>query len=352
MPRPRSVYRGESRPVWILTLAVSVLAVLILFAVWLFYHMQQYMVYDKDGARLVLPSARGETQADTSAPAPDGADFTPIEVEIVVDKTDYSAAEGTDAEGLRAIHGRFVPAESVTEATLTAYASSMGGCDALALELKTASGQLSYASALPLAGSYAVNGTADLTDSIAKLREQNVYLIAQLSCLADGMMALRNAPAAMRDAYGAIYLQSGQAFLDPYREVTRGHLAGLLEELAALGFDEVLLTGLYLPADGENLRYSGEMTVQPDAESAVSSLAFFLREKADALGLRLSAAAEREGAGQDYAVFFKAFDRVAYDAADLEMRTALVTALGSADGTRIVPAGVFSAPESGSYLYK
>lgn len=352
MPRPKTVYRGESRPAWIITLAVSVLAALILFVVWLFYHMQQYMVYDKDGARLVLPSERAETQDGPSGETGGTAGVPPIDVEIVVDKADYSAVEGTDAGSLRAIHARFVAAENVTEAALGGYAADMGAYDALVLELKPASGFLGYTSSLPLTDSYAVNGAAELAERVEQLKGKGVYLAAQLSSLADSAMAARNTPAAMKNAVsGGVYLKDGQAFLDPYSDVTRAYLAGLLAELAGLGFDEVLLTGLYLPED-ENLRYSGEMSAQPDAESAVSSLALYLRGQADALGLRLSAAAEREGAGQDLAVFFKAFDRVAYDAADAETRAALESALGADGGARIVPVAAGYVPERESYIVK
>ena len=69
MRRPRAFYRGESRPVWILTVAMSVLVALILLAVWLCYHLQQYMVYDKDGARLVLPSEREASLSETTSSA-------------------------------------------------------------------------------------------------------------------------------------------------------------------------------------------------------------------------------------------------------------------------------------------
>ena len=60
MPRPRTVYRGKRKYSWIITLAVTLLVVVILLAVWLFYHLQRYIVYDKDGLRLDLSAQREE----------------------------------------------------------------------------------------------------------------------------------------------------------------------------------------------------------------------------------------------------------------------------------------------------
>ena len=355
MARPGTFYRGERSHGWIVTLIVSALVVMILLAIWLFYDLQQYIVYDKDGVQLVLPESRSGTQV-SAAPDASGAsaaDLPLIDVEIVVEQADYSDIAGTDGGGLTAIRGRFVPAESVTQATLDYYATDMGGYDALVLELKTADGALHYHSHLALADSYDVNGTFDLQESVEKLRERDIWLVAQLSCLIDGTMAVRNSPIALKTAAGSLYINNGRAWLDPYSPVTRAYLTGMLEELADMGFDEVLLTDLWVPED-ENLRYSSAMTAVPSAADAASSLALYLRGQADALGIRLSGTAERDAA-QDLEVFFKAFDRVAF-AADAygyaDELARLTDALGGDGDTRILPVAAGWRPEHASYVVK
>ena len=68
MPRPKTVYRGKRKYSWLITLLVSTLALLLLLTVWMFYHLQTYLVYDKDGVRLVLPSER-ETLTPSELPS-------------------------------------------------------------------------------------------------------------------------------------------------------------------------------------------------------------------------------------------------------------------------------------------
>jgi hypothetical protein len=83
MSRPRTVYRGNRKYSWIITLAVFVLVVLLLVAVWLFYYLQRYLVYDKDEVRLVLPADRAQApEPDSGGPA---AAPGAAEVEIIVD---------------------------------------------------------------------------------------------------------------------------------------------------------------------------------------------------------------------------------------------------------------------------
>ena len=53
--RPRTVYQGASRPNWILTLVIALLAGVLLVGFWLFYDLQQHLIYDKDGVRLAAP---------------------------------------------------------------------------------------------------------------------------------------------------------------------------------------------------------------------------------------------------------------------------------------------------------
>lgn len=350
MRRPRAFYRGESRPVWILTVAMSVLVALILLAVWLFYHLQQYMVYDKDGARLVLPSEREASLSETTGgESGTSSSVELIDVDIVIDRTDWSAMPTTYGIGLQTIHARYVRPDYISRATLDAWAADMVGYDALVLDLKPESGVLSYLSSVPMADGYEVNGEAEIRDGVAALKAQDVYLIAQISALVDDTMALRNAPAAMRDALTAsVYVSDGTMWLDPYSEATRNYLLLLMREFADMGFDEVLFAGMSLPVD-ETLRHGAQLTAQPDPADAVASLAFWLREQADALDLRISAIASPADASQDLEVFFKAFDRVAFEKeAD---RAALEDALGQANDIRIIPITA-TAPETGSYILK
>ena len=363
MPRPRTVYRGKRKYSWIITLVIFVVVILILAAVWLFSYLQRYLVYDKDGLQLVMPSERAELAADPDSGAQTPVSVPKVDVEIVVDRTDYSGVETNAGMGLTPLHALFVAAEDVTQSNLDYYGLGIGDFNAIVLELKGPDGFLSYHSGIPLAESYGVNGTLELTAALEKLKAQDVRLVAQISGLVDETMALRNGPIALKNAVtDSVFQNSKGAWLDPYDDTVRAYLKELLQELHDLGFDEVILSGMYCP-DSENLQFSKSMTLTPDAVSAVSSLAFWLRGAADEIGIALSAVAEAdalaagesENIGQDIPAFFKAFDRVIFDmsAEDGDCMPALKDALGDGDADlRIVPAAEDYAPNHGSYIVK
>ncbi len=365
MPRPRTVYRGKRKYSWIITLLAMLVVIAIALAVWLFYYLQRYIVYDKDGLHLDLSAQREEILNPGAAeqPKPTAAPER-VDVEIVVDQRDYSEIVTDAGQGVAPIRAVLVPAANVSERTLKYYAGSMGDFDTLVLELKASDGFLRWHSGVKQAESFAVNGTLELPELLEPLKAQGVRLVALLSALSDSAMAQRNAPIALKSAVsGQTFVGAdGGAYLDPYSDGTREYLLALIDELRGLGFDEVLLSGVVCP-DGDALRFSKEMTRTPDSVTAVSSFALWLREQADARAFPVSALISAEalhsetGAkdGQNPVLFFKAFDRVAVEAdftalpADV---AALETALGSPGEARIVPVTEDYTPETASYIVK
>ena len=354
MARSRAFYRAQGKHTWIVTLVVALLVALILLALWLFYDLQRYIVYDKDTLRLVLPKDRTEpTELDSSDEGP-GATFTPVNVEIVVDPTDYSAVEAVAGADLRAIHARFLASDSLTQTRLDGLSAGMGDFDSLVLELKPSLGLLRYESSLPLAVSYRVNGSLTLRETAEKLKERDVWLVARLSALVDTTMATRYAPIALKNSNGSgVFMQDGLAWLDPYNEIVRDYLSDLMAELRDMGFDEILFDGLWLP-NSPLLVYSEEMTATPDSLSAVSSLAMYLRQEADKLGLRVSVqlqsdallSMENAKLGQDLTLFFKIFDRIAFETNEDQLSaalTALRSVAGEDDG-RLLPISSSTIP--------
>ena len=363
MPRPRTVYRGKRKYSWIITVLAMLVVIAVALALWLFYYLQRYIVYDKDGLRLDLSAQREEIlhpgAVETPAPVVTAA---PVEVEIVVEQRDYSAIQTDAGSDLSPIHAVFVAASDIKESTLKFYANQMGDFDTLVLELKGSDGFLRWHSGVAQADSYAVNGALELRELLEPLKQHGVYLVAQISALEDNTMAQRNAPIALKNAVtGQPFVDAdGQSYLDPYSDSTRAYLRALMVELQNLGFDEVLFSGVACP-DSDALQFSKAMTQTPDSVTAVSSLALWLREQADTLGLRMSALIDADAlhsetgaaAGQNPVLFFKAFDRVAvrtgFDgfASDI---AALETALGGQSDTRIVAVTEDYTPDIASYI--
>lgn len=363
MPRPRTVYRGKRKYSWVFTLIAMLLVIFVLLAVYLFYHLQKYIVYDKDGLRLDLSAQREML----TAPQPDDggapASFVPVDVEIVVEQRDYSAVTTTAGQDLQEMHAVYLSAPELNETALKFYAADMGDFDALVLQLKTQDGFLRWHSRVPAADSFAVNGTLELAEQIALLKEKGVYLVAELSALTDRTMAERNSPIALKNSLTGQPLTDtdGSAWLDPYSDDTRAYLLALITELHDMGFDEILLRDVTCP-ESDYLQFSKSMTQTPDAVGAVSSLALWLREQADARGIRLSAVIRSEAlrggeqtAGQNPVLFFKAFDRVAAET-DFDHFTsdvaALQSALGGDSATRIVAITDGYLPARESYIVR
>lgn len=313
------VYRGRRKRLNVLGVVFGALAALILLTVVLFFGLQKYIVFEHDGVRVALPgAAAGE---DGALPNDETA---PEQVNAVLEITDpdYSAVPATAGEGLANMAAVFVPAQDVSMSGVGRYMSVMSSynANALVLEVKPVSGQLVWASSSPTAAAYSLNGTLDLEAMVAALRQQDdeLYLVAQLSCCIDGLLAERCPSAALRFATGAAYADSEGAWLDPYSATVSAYLTELCSELAEMGFDELLLKSLSLPITEEAIGFSVELSSTPTPEAAVCGLAVELTNALEAYAIPVSAILDttslRSGladkSGQNLELFGKVFDRL------------------------------------------
>lgn len=365
MVRPKTVYRGKRRYNWLVTLLLFVLAFIILGLVWLFEYMQQYVVYEKDSLSLVLPYMR-EGDDDPFAPRDDTDlyDFErpQVDAEIVVDEAGFDDVDLDVGQDLTQLRARYVPASAVNSAQLTYLAGSLDseGYNAMVIQLKTSDGQLSYHSGVGLTDSYGVNGTEDIGPAVEQIKEMDVYLVAEIATLMDDAMALRNTPLALKNSRGQVITASGGSWLDPYNRSAREYITDIMTELAGMGFDEVLLTGIAHPRT-EDIVYSQEMTSSPSISSSVSTFALRMCETAHDLGMKCSVLCQtaelRLGTGseigQSPALLFSLFDRV-YLLTDQGYITTDIRALNDAGGApgedRIVPVTLGWTPSRSSYV--
>lgn len=361
MGRPKTVYRGKRKYRWIITCIVLILLLLAAGAVWLFAYMQKFIVYDKDGLRLIPPFMAGEGDLQ-SAEGPETTSFVPLEgIEIVVDEPDYSDLDLVGDTQTQSIHARYISAEGMSADNIAYCGSQLpaNGQDALVLQLKTSGGYLSYLSSVELTDAYGVNGTADIRGTVAALKEQDVYMVAEISCLLDDAMAVRNAPLALKNSAGGVLTDASGSWLDPYNESVRAYLKAIMEELADMGFDEILLSGVAHPV-AKDIVFSQNMSITPSVEGSVSSFAVYMAKAARELNIKCSVmctnTALRSGSsleiGQDLELFFRIFDRV-YVRTDMDHSTADISALKGASGTRgaecIVPVVSGYTPDTASW---
>lgn len=353
----KDVYRGKRsrRRLW--TVLLFILAALIVAAVVLFYACQKYIVYGADGLRVVFPIMETAAPVDSET-----GDHAIVDVELVYEEPDYSGIISNAGKDLQPIQAQYITANSITPDGLTAAAAQIksAGGNALVLQMKAPGGTLSWKSAVSEAAAYGVNGTAELAETIQSIKEQDVYLVAVVSCCVDSLMAQRYAALALKSSDGTAYSDGSGGWLDPYNETMRGYLTALCKELAAMGFDEIAFSYLQMPFTDQTFVYSGQTGTTPSRTDAVMNLAQYLRKALVSTNVRISAICSADSilqqkaaqTGQDLAPFTKLFDRICVfaDSGNLQQLRSAIAADETFDaGIRFVPF-LAEAQDSGSWV--
>lgn len=354
MARIQEFYKGRrKRRNYAIVPFVIVLGIAVLTVV-LFYSMQQYAVITKEGITVELPLLNEEKTVIDS----EGNEvkvFDPVDVTLQFDEPDYSsvkATAGSKAQGLRAI---FVPADNINKEKLTEYANRLNTGNALVLEMKPRSGVLKWNSQATMAVNYGISqeneATLQLPTLITELKAKNIYLVAQLSCCLDELLASRCTSVTLRNEYGGNYTDDYGTWLDAYNTDLRNYIVQLTREMYDMGFDEVVLADVAHPVFAEPvaLTYTRQMSTQPSAVNAVCGFAMYvsdaLRERSvNQLSIYIDspqALVKAVDNGQDARLFIKVFDRVylrtdrfaySYNLADLKPQMTIGT-----DQDRLIP---------------
>ena len=379
MAKNREFYRGQKkRRNYALIPFVIGLALITLIVV-AFYGLQKYAVITKDGVRIVMPWDEPEAEVDEEGH--EIREFEEVETQLVFDEPDYSritARAGRRARPMRAI---YIAAEDVNRENLLRRAEQLNSGNALVLEMKPRSGYLLWVSDTELAQQYSLSVvnelTSDMPGMLQELRDyaaeqdKDIWLVAQISCCVDGLLATRTTDFALRTASGADYVDETGYWLDPYNAELRRYIVALVQELYAMGFDEVILADVMHPVpetrEGETpaFIYTREMSAAPSPINAICGFALYaanqLEEREDGKLLSIYLDTPRslvrydEGTGQNGVLFFKLYDRVyyrtdrytyTYNYSDIEPNVTI----GSAKD-RFVPVVINYLPDNTSWVY-
>ena len=379
MAKNREFYRGQKkRRNYALIPFVIGLALITLLVV-AFYGLQKYAVITKDGVRIVMPWDEPEAEVDEEGH--EIREFEEVETQLVFDEPDYSritARAGRRARPMRAI---YIAAEDVNRENLLRRAEQLNSGNALVLEMKPRSGYLLWVSDTELAQQYSLSVvnelTSDMPGMLQELRDyaaeqdKDIWLVAQISCCVDGLLATRTTDFALRTASGADYVDETGYWLDPYNAELRRYIVALVQELYAMGFDEVILADVMHPVpetrEGETpvFIYTREMSAAPSPINAICGFALYaanqLEEREDGKLLSIYLDTPRslvrydEGTGQNGVLFFKLYDRVyyrtdrytyTYNYSDIEPNVTI----GSAKD-RFVPVVINYLPDNTSWVY-
>ena len=146
--------------------------------------------------------------------------------------------------------------------------------DAAVIDVKDAAGRMGYETDIEILKPQNEGYLGDEARAfVARLREENIYSIARVSCFADPQLPVRHPEHAIQDARprrrGQAWTSwgTGHAWLDPYSEHNHQLVIDLAKEVEALGFDEIQLDYIRFPVDdGTALAIYPTETDQPRDE--------------------------------------------------------------------------------------
>ena len=338
MARKSDYYQGrrQRRNYWLIPF-VLILGLITILVV-LFYGVQKYAVITDDKVTVVFSDVR-ETETDKTGETAQNLVFDTVVPEIVFEAPDYSRIEATAGKRVKPLRAVYIKAEELNLERLQNAAANLVDGNALMLEMKPRSGQLMWNSNASLAISYGLSTDNEFTNSLPSLipalktREdgKEIYMVAQISCFIDEMLANRSTQYALRTESGFNYSDENGTWVDPYNAELRNYIIELIRELYEMGFDEVVLADVMHPvgatiqtADGETIKasflYSREMSTEPNPVTAICGFAVYVaNEMKDRKGLLSiytdspqSLVKYNEDSGQNAVLFMKIYDRVYY----------------------------------------
>ena len=131
--------------------------------------------------------------------------------------------------------------------------------NAAAVTLKDSTGHIYFAATDAAAGT--VSTVEDTAAALAEVTESDFHTIARMSCFLDPIAARADVEnVGLKNTGGYIYYDGNDMnWLDPSKPAARQYLCGLAQQIADLGFDEILLTDVGYPTTGplDKIDYGG-----------------------------------------------------------------------------------------------
>lgn len=269
-------YRGRTALQRVLSVIIVLLLIVLLLAVAAFFFLQRYIVYTDDGqARLELPFLQSSAAAATPLP-------TQAHPMVLVTPEPVATPQPTAAPAAAAIHPVSLFRAAFTEGNTQRLVTGAGG-DAALFNMRSNDGSLGYVSALPLSV-LAKTSAADvkLEGQIHAVTDTELYTIARVSCFKDNLLPRTDPSLALKTVSGYNWRDgSDTRWLDPANAQAQQYAAGVCGELAALGFDEIVLDHAGYPTTGNLAQIQGGV---PDAAAQAQTLEGFYQSVREAIG--------------------------------------------------------------------
>ncbi|MEG2118922.1 MAG: putative glycoside hydrolase [Pseudoflavonifractor sp.] len=234
-------YRGNSRVRTFLKIVVVLLLIVLLVAVGAVFFLQRYKVYSADGLRLELPFLRREEDPSPSPMLP---------IVVVTPAPTAAPAPPSPTPVPRGLHAVPSTVESLSAADLMSV-----GADAAIFDMKRPDGTLGYVSDLQLAKELQTSAADPaLNAALRAINAGDLYTIARVSCFMDNTAPYQNNKLALRTPVGNWRDPHDTRWMSPANADVQSYLCGVCSEVAALGFDEIVLDYAGYPNEG-NLDY-------------------------------------------------------------------------------------------------
>lgn len=123
--------------------------------------------------------------------------------------------------------------------------------NAFVIDVKDATGELTYPSAVPTAIAIGANRSPSVRDArarLALLRERGIHAIARIVVARDPLLARGKRDWAIHDQHGGLWIDGlGEPWVDAFNDSVWIYSAQLAEEAVLLGFDEIQLDYVRFP---------------------------------------------------------------------------------------------------------
>jgi len=349
---------------------VPFIVLLALFSVMLvlFYGMQKYAVISKDGVKIELPILNEGNTVTMDSEGHAIRRFEPVSMPVIFDPSDFTYVKSNAGKNAPPVRGIFIPSVNVNPSKIIEYAARLVAGNALVLEMKPRSGVCLWESHANMAVAYSLTQVNDLTaampEIIEKLKAQDIYLVAQISCCIDELLPTRTTAYCIHTETGQNYTDGLGTWLDPYNLDLRTWIAEMVQELYDLGFDEVVLADVAHPSLAEPvpLSYTREISTERSTVAAVCGLAAGVadklrdRDKVLSIYCKTREALVRDDytTGQNAVLFMQLYDRVyletdkftyEYNVGDIESNVRVGNVYD-----RLVPVVVNYIPENSSWV--
>ena len=259
-------YHGRSRGRTLLKIIIAALLIILALSVGAFLLLEPYIRYSSDGVHVYLPFFQGVGQSSTSPQTPQ----VTVPLQVLVPE----ASPSPTPEPAHAFQGVQLPDAALTDGSAGQKTQAAGGSAAIFV-LKSTEGKLPYASQQRLALDYDLCAAdAAVNQAIQQTTGSELYTVARISCFRDNLLPQWDRDLSIHSSGGNWWDDQEIRWISPASTQVRQYVAGVCQEVAALGFDELMLDHCGFPTRGNAGSIKADSNY-PKADLTAQMTAFF-----------------------------------------------------------------------------